>query len=285
MKFIDPDLLRTFLAFVDAGSLARAAEIVGRSPSAVTSQMQRLEDTLGEPLLAQAGRGRALTPAGEDLVIHARRILEANREAWLNLKGARADGRVTLGATQDFAASALPDLLRAYARTHPRVRLDLRIGRTGELTKAFEDGAADVIVAMRAGAGSNLAVDEAGIVREQMVWLASPRGLAVPDTELPLALLDAPCGFRSAAIAALDAAHRPYRIAATSATLSGLRAAVSGGIAITLRTARMIDDDIAEAPSALGLPDAGVAEFSIRLRRDAHPAAAALSALLCDGLG
>ena len=72
MDIFEPDLLRTFLAFVDGGSLARAASIVGRSPSAVTAQMQRLEDAVGEALLAPTGRGRSLTLAGEELVGHAR---------------------------------------------------------------------------------------------------------------------------------------------------------------------------------------------------------------------
>ncbi|RWC08837.1 LysR family transcriptional regulator, partial [Mesorhizobium sp.] len=63
MQVLDPDLLRTFLAFVDGGSLANAASVVGRSPSAVTAQMQRLEEIVGEPLLAPQGRGRGLTPA------------------------------------------------------------------------------------------------------------------------------------------------------------------------------------------------------------------------------
>ena len=93
METIDPDLLRTFLAFVDSGSLARASSVVGRSPSAVTAQMQRLEEVIGEPLLSRQGRGRELTAAGEDLVGHARRILAAHRDAWLSLKGARAEGR------------------------------------------------------------------------------------------------------------------------------------------------------------------------------------------------
>ena len=83
MQTLDPDLLRTFLAFVDSGSLAQAASHVGRSPSAVTAQMQRLEEIVGEPLLAPQGRGRGLTPAGEDLVGHARRILAAHaRRGW-----------------------------------------------------------------------------------------------------------------------------------------------------------------------------------------------------------
>src|SRR5215470_2920329 len=207
MKLIDPELLRTFIAFVDAGSLARAAEIVGRTPSAITAQMQRLEETIGGgPLLAQSGRGRVLTPLGEDLAIHARRILDANREAWLSLKGASADGRVGFGATQDFADSTLPGLLRTFASTHPRVRLDLRVGRTVELTKAFDEGAIDLLLVMR----REPAADEIGVVREQMIWLVGEAGLVAAGTNLPLALLDPPCGFRSAATAALDEARRPY---------------------------------------------------------------------------
>jgi len=280
MSLIDPELLRTFLAFVDAGSLARAAVIVGRSPSAVTAQMQRLEDTVGGPFLAPAGRGRVLTPLGEDLAIHARRILDVNREAWLSLKGAATDGRVVLGATQDFADSTLPTLLRAFVRTHPRVRLDLKVGRTLELTEGFEEGAIDLLLVMR----REPAHDEIAIVREPMVWLMSDTGLATNSRELPLALLDPPCGFRSAAIAALDGAHRPYRIAASSGSLSGLAAAVRGGIAFTLRTPRLIGGGIIEAPAALELPPLPAAEFSIRQGRNADEAAKSLAELISDGL-
>lgn len=281
MDAFEPDLLRTFLAFVDGGSLARAASIVGRSPSAVTAQMQRLEESVGEALLAPTGRGRSLTPAGEELVGHARRILSVHREAWLCMKGARADGRVSLGATQDFADSVLPGLLRDFARTHSRVRLDMRIGRTAELTRAFEDGAADIVIAMR----QSPAPDEIGVLRQPMLWLGSSKGLAASRDELPLALLDPPCGFRSAALLALDAVARPYRIAATSPSLSGLRAAVRGGIAITARTALWLDDEIADVSGHYALPELGDAEFSIRLRQDAGAPSGDLAKLVCDGLG
>lgn len=280
MSLLDPELLRTFVAFADTGSLARAAEIVGRSPSAVTAQMQRLEDAIGEPLLAASGRGRVLTPAGEELAHHARRILDAHREAWLSLSGSRAAGRVALGATQDFAESVLPELLRTFARTHPRVRFEMRIGRSGELARAFAEGAIDVMLVMR-GAPT---AEEIGIVTEPMLWLASRDGLAAPQAELPLALLDPPCGFRTAALSALDTARRPYRIAATSATLSGLRTAVAGGLAVTLRTARMIGNGIAAAPPALELPAASDVAFAISVRREAETAARALGELIVDAL-
>lgn len=280
MALIDPELLRTFVAFVDAGSLARAATVVGRSPSAVTAQMQRLEEVVGEPLLAPVGRGRALTLAGQEFVVHARRILDANREAWLALKGANADGRVVLGATQDFSDSVLPGLLRTFTRTHPRVRLELRIGRSYELTKALDEGAADVVVIMRAGPQQN----EIGVLREPMLWLAGADFPIAQQPELALALLDAPCGFRAAAVAALDAAKIPYRIAATSASLSGLRAAVAAGIAMTVRTARWIQPGIVDISSDRTMPALSDAVFAVMLRRDAGPTAGALAELLRDML-
>jgi DNA-binding transcriptional LysR family regulator len=130
--FLDPHFLRTFLAFAEAGTLTRAAEMVGRSPSAVTSQMQALGAQVGEALTVPSGRRLLLTPVGQELAGHARRILDAHRHALLSLAGARKEGLVALGATQDFAESGLPDLLRLFARAHTRVRLDLRFGRSTE---------------------------------------------------------------------------------------------------------------------------------------------------------
>lgn len=280
METLDPELLRTFLAFAETGSLTRAADIVGRSPSAVTAQMQRLEGTVGDALLEQAGRGRSLTPAGEALVGHARRILAAHREALLSLKGARADGRIALGCTQDFAESGLPSILSLFAESHPRLRLDLRIGRTAELTGALDRAELDIALTMRSGPST----DERLVLREPMLWLGLPRCLHGIDGEVPLALLDAPCGFRHAALAALDAAGRRYRIAATSASLSGLAAAVKAGIAVTARTGRMAGGGIPPLDGDFGLPKLPEAEFALRLRPDTDAPATDLADLLADML-
>ncbi len=235
---------------------------------------------IGEALLAPSGRGRVLTPAGEDVVVHARKILDAHRDAWLSLKGARTDGRVSLGCTQDFADSTLPTLLRQFARAHPRVRLDLRVGRSKELVAQYDQGAVDVMIVMRQSAAS----DEVAVLREPMVWLSASPDVLPVDEELPLAVLDPPCGFRSAAVDALEGSGRPYRIAATSPSLSGLRAAVRGGIALTARTERFVGEGVAIAPEGLALPALPDAEFSLRLKAGAEKAATTLASLLGDGL-
>ncbi|RVD63606.1 LysR family transcriptional regulator, partial [Mesorhizobium sp. M4A.F.Ca.ET.029.04.2.1] len=136
------------------------------------------------------GRGRGLTPAGEDLVGHARRILTVHTEALLALKGARADGRLAVGTTQDFADRGLPELLRAFAVSHPRVRIELRVGRSIELGQALQAGDLDLAITMRQSPGP----DEVAVIGEPMLWLCSQKGLAAREDVLPLALLDPQCG-------------------------------------------------------------------------------------------
>jgi len=281
MKIFDPDLLRTLVAFADTGTLARAAKIIGRTPSAVTAQMQRLEDLAGVPLLVAVGRRRSLTEAGERLVGHARGILAANRDAWLNISGAEADGRVGLGLTQDFADTELPSILNQFARTHPRVRIDLRIGRTAELSEDLSAGRIDVLVAMR----QSVEPDEVAVIREPMLWLAAPDGLVRASSgDLPLAVLDPPCSFRDAALKTLDADARPFRIAATSPSLAGIAAAVRAGIAVTARTARWISPGIAIASADLALPPLPQAEFSVRVREGSASTAHRLADVLVNDL-
>lgn len=281
MKHFDPDLLRTLVAFADAGSLARAAVQVGRTPSAVTAQMQRLEENVGVPLIESAGRGRILTDAGERLVGHARHILAANNEAWLNITGAATDGRVAIGVTQDFADTDLPALLNLFARSHNRVRIDLRVGRSLELAEQLRDGQIDVLISMRHGA----TLHELAVIVEPMIWLIARDGLVGPSEEIPLAVLDQPCGFRDAALRALDKQGRFYRMAATSSSLSGVRAAVRAGIAVTVRTARWMGPDMVLAPKHLRLPALPKAEFSIKVRDGSDVAAFQLANVFINGLG
>ncbi|NUS70386.1 MAG: LysR family transcriptional regulator, partial [Ensifer adhaerens] len=68
---LDSDLLRTFLAVVDTSSVTRAADIVGRTQSAVSMQIRKLEDVLGDALFERHSRGVVLTPQGLRLVDNA----------------------------------------------------------------------------------------------------------------------------------------------------------------------------------------------------------------------
>ena len=279
MKHFDPDLLRSLVAFADAGTLARAALIVGRTPSAVTAQMQRLVEVAGMPLLEADGRGRVLTEAGQRLVAHARRILLANEEAWLELHGATASGRIGIGVTQDFARDALVRPLAQFARTHTNCKIEIRIGRTSELLDLMRRDDVDVTITMHGAKPEAIAT-----FVEPMRWIMSRNGLVGPTDELPLAVLDAPCGFRDAAVTALERAERRYRLAATSPSLSGLHPALIAGLAVTARTPRFLDDDLMVAPARLRLPKLPDAVFAINARQGGRPDAMRFCEMLIETL-
>ena len=78
---LDMDALRSFVLGLELGSFSKAAERVGRSASAVSEQMARLEAQAGKPLLRKQGRGLVPTDAGETMLGYARRLLELDDEA------------------------------------------------------------------------------------------------------------------------------------------------------------------------------------------------------------
>ncbi|MDQ1091568.1 DNA-binding transcriptional LysR family regulator [Xanthomonas sacchari] len=253
----DLDALRSFVAGVELGSFAKAADRRGRSTSAISAQLKKLEEQAGQPVLRRQGRGLALTEAGEALLGYARRLLELNDEAVVALQDTALQGWVRLGLQEDFGEHMLPDVLGRFARAHPQVRIEARIARHQELLTRVEAGQLDLALAWESGAASAHCQAQAPW---PLRWIAAAPGLSSAlawsgDAPLPLVMLEAPCLLRSAATTALDRAGIPWRIAFTSASLAGVWAAVRAGLGITLRTPAGVPAALTLlAPGAGGLP-------------------------------
>src|SRR5450830_149643 len=232
----DLDVLRTFVTGVELGSFAKAAERLGRSTSAVSAQLKKLESQVGSAVLVKSGRGLILSAAGESLLSHARRLLELNDEIFISLQGARIEGTVRIGLQDDFAEHLLSDVLRRFSRVHPRVSLEVSIARNAELLALVENDRLDLALAWETASSTPHATR---LGETRMHWIGS-RELPAPspadNLPLPLVVFDAPCILRSAATKALDQAHIPWRVALTSPRVSGIWAAVSAGLGVTLRT-------------------------------------------------
>lgn len=227
MKALDlpVDLLRAFAAACRLGSVTRAAELLGRTQPAISLQLRRLEHLAGRPLLCRQGRKLALTPLGEVLLDHAGRVLDAHDAALAALAAEPLSGRLRIGMIQDVADTALVQALARFSRRHAQVRLDLRVAGSQELRRLLAESELDVAVCSAAAADGDVVLP--------MEWFGSAALLTAEP--LPLALLDAPCPFRQAAIDALDRTGRPWRMVVSGSSLSGLRAAVAAGLAVTCR--------------------------------------------------
>jgi len=280
MSSFDPDHLQTLIAFAETGSLAQAARVIGRTASAVTTQMQLLEQRAGAPLLAIAGRKRVLTPAGETLVRHARLILAAHGEALADLAGRAQAEPIRLGLTEDFAENELHRILAIFGADHPQMRLELRVGRSTEILNALREGQLDVVLASRSFEGGR----EVASLVEPLRWFTGTDFHLCRGEEVPLALLDAPCTSRVAALKAMEASGRRFRVAATSPSLAGVRASVRANLAVTARVARWSGPDIRIAPAELTLPPLPPTHYSIRLRDPGQKSARQLADIMINCL-
>jgi len=250
IRNIDIGVLRSFLLIAEGRSFAQASALVGRSPSAVTLQIQRLEEDLGTKLFRRSTRDVELTLAGERLLGHARLLVQANDDTILAFRTETASKPLRFGATQDLADAILPDVLRRFALEHPEVELTLRIDRSSSLVEAVRTGAVDAAIAIRRDDPLNRGV----LIETPMIWIGSDGMSLSDDRPVPLALFDAPCSFRSAAIDALAAAGRKARMALTSPSLTGLRSAVALGLGITARTQLMLGPGLADVGERFALP-------------------------------
>lgn len=266
---LDQDLLRTFVAIVDTGGFTAAAQQVHRTQSAVSMQVQRLETGLGQKLFQRVGRGARLTPEGEALLGYARRLIKLHDEALAILSRPDLSGLVRLGTPDDYVGRFLPDILARFARSFPRVQVEVHCEPSISLRRLLVENRLDwALITCTPGA-------ETGEVlrREPTVWATAERHLAHEHEPLPLALFQPGCPFRDWALAGLNGLGRPYRIAYTSASISGILAAVTAGLAVTVLCRSILPTGVRPLSVAEGFPP--LPSASITLHRSSSMTAVA----------
>lgn len=260
---LDLDTLRTLSVAHDVGSLAKAADQLGRTPSAISLQMKRLQDDLGVSLFRKRGRGLALTEAGVVALSYARRILTLHDEFLDTMQGANVAGHIRVGCTQDFA-TVLPSVLSHFSALYPRMQIELRIEGNAALADAIEASQLDLAVVV----GHEERASAQTVGHLDLVWIALSTFTPPIDQALPLAMLGPQCIFRRRTVEHLGAAKVPYRIAATSPSLEGLWASLLGGLGITARTGLNLPEGLVSADSLYGLPSLG--KLPVTLHRSVH---------------
>ncbi|TLM75650.1 LysR substrate-binding domain-containing protein [Microbulbifer harenosus] len=227
---LEIDLLRAFVAVAESGGFTAAAEVVGRSQSAVSQKILRLEEAVGLRLFERSSRSLNLTGDGERLLVAARRLLELNDAAVRELLEPAAVGSLRLGVAEDFIPQQLPGVLARFRRLYPAVHLELKTGMSCELLTAYEAGELDAVIAKRDGEARRGRI----IWREPLVWMAAAEYKADFSEPLPLVLLPPPCTYREVMTGALDSLRRDWYPACTASSLMGIQAAVAGGLGVTV---------------------------------------------------
>jgi DNA-binding transcriptional LysR family regulator len=279
---LDVDQLKTFLAIADTGSFTRAAEEVNKTQSAVSMQMKRLEELLGRPLFARDGRGSRFTNDGERLIEYARNIVALSDEAVSAFTKPAITGTVRFGTPDDYADIFLPEVLARFARTHPRITVDVECVSSLILKDRVQNGEIDLSI-ITYGCQD----DEGEIIRrEELVFVTSARHNTHQLDELPMAVSQPGCCWRKIVTEALNESGRKYRIAYSSPNSTTINVAILQGLAVGVMPEFCVRPGMRVLTRADGFPR--LAKFDIGLIRKPGKASSAVEELarhVREGLG
>jgi len=273
---LDLDLLKTLVAIAETGNFSAAAEVVFRTPSAVSMQVKRIEEMLGSTIFNRDSRSVTLTDDGEFLLSHARRALALNQQVVAKFITPEVNGTVHLGASDYAVEHFLPKVLRRFAETHPGVVVDVSVAHSDNLHDDVARGALDLVV-LTCSAGSLKRENVEYLFDEKLVWAGLKGGIAAEQTPLPVSVWEEGCVWRKMALGGLEKAGRDYRITFKSAHVSGQKAGVMADMAVAPLPIGSCTGQIVPLDESNGLPPLGSFAVGMEKASDLSAPAKALA--------
>ncbi len=254
MYDVDTAFLRTFVTLAETRSFSRTGMLVGRSQSAVSGQIKKLEEIFDRQLIERDTRNVRLTQDGEKLLGYARDMIAAADALLARFRSQDISGEVRFGSPEDFTTAYLPDILAAFTDAHPQIMLHVSCALTRALIDEFEAGLHDLVLIKQSP--ERVHPGARAIWREELVWVG-PTADSLPDgfaearaifaeraRPLPLVLSPPACVYRERALAALDRAKAPWTSAFTSPSHAGCAAAVRAGLGYAVMPRGLIQEGV-----------------------------------------
>jgi DNA-binding transcriptional LysR family regulator len=273
---IDSSLLRAFVTVAETGAVGVAATRLARTQAAVSMQLRRLEEELGQRLLDRSPRGVQLTEAGQLLLPYAHTILGAGADARRALSAGQVSGTVRLGLLEDIAVGRLPRALRRFSTAYPQVALEIVVDSSAALSSRLADGSLDLVV------GDPALVDAAPLLTwtQPLHWVGARGFNRDVEAALPVVAFGDACLWQQQVLTALRRAGIAWRIVCTSTSLPAVQSAVEAGLGVSvLLDGNIRTESMRVLGQADGLPDAPTADFGLFMRVVPGTQAAAVQTL------
>ena len=138
--------IRYFLAVANTGSLSGASKQLFVAVSAISRQIQRLEERIGAPLFERHARGMVLNDAGQILENHVRKSMMDMEHAIAEIQGLNAVRRtvIRMACTDGLAFDLLPQLFSRFRVINPGVMFYLNVGTAGDVSEMIHSGDVDL---------------------------------------------------------------------------------------------------------------------------------------------
>lgn len=253
---VDLDMLRSFVAIVESGSMTKAARLVYRTPAAVSLQIKKLEELLGVRLMERTSRSTDLTVHGELLMSYARKLLSINQELIGRFNQSQPVQTLKFGLAEQFGVTDLPAVLSQFSKAYPHIRVAVVVGRSTEIRQKFERNEIDVGLV-------NLLIESPPdymqlVSRERLCWVTVSGSAVAQQLPLKLSLAETGCSWRELAEEALSDSGLDYTIAYSSDSFMGQVAAVKADLAIAAIPFSLLDAPLIEVDKSVGLPPIGI---------------------------
>lgn len=254
LPLLELDMLKTIVAIAETGNFSSAAKLLFRTPSAVSMQVKRIEEMLGQPVFNRDSRSVTPTADGEVLLEHGRRLLALNNQMVSRFVMPDIVGKVRLGATDDIAERMLPDLLQRFSQTHCCVTVDVVVDTSEVLNESVRNGTMDLAL-VTFNPKKKQSADLEPIFSEQLTWAGLKNGVAFEQRPLPVSVWQEGCSWRSSGLRSLEKMNIEHRVAFMSAHISGQRAAILADLAVAPIPLSCCVNEIVALNEADGLPE------------------------------
>ncbi len=226
---IPTDLLRALIAVIDSRSFTKAGLTLGITQPAVSAQIKRLQILLGCDVFDRSSHDLKLTPQGEIVVSHARRMLSLNDQiVQIGGAGPRPELVIRVGTPSDFVASRLPNTLARFRERWPDVRFIVRCAYFDTLVRELHSGNLDLFIALT----MNEPHDARSNWLQEVVWV---RGLSTefdPDRPVPLVSYGEPCVYHRLAVKVLKKAGLDWEDVFMGPSMMSVASAVAAGLGV-----------------------------------------------------
>lgn len=265
MKNLPMDLLRTYVTVVELGSFTAAAELLGRTQPAISLQLKRLEELVGQNLLIRQGLQVEQSHAGRIIFRYAKQILALNDEVLSQFITTAVSGKIHIGIPSEFATTLLPKILGRFSQAYPSVSLEVTSSLSQQLLAEQKQKQYDLILALHhEPTMPNAQYVKAECVKEdELVWLSSGNHDVHLQDPLPLIIAPDGCRYRERAIEKLEQAGRRWRIVYTNPDLAGIQAAVNEGLGVTVLAKSTVPEAMHLLKASDKLPKLGSIGISV----------------------
>ncbi|WP_065188714.1 LysR family transcriptional regulator [Shewanella woodyi] len=224
------ELLESFIAIAESGNLSKAAEKICRTQSALSLQIKKLEESVGQPLLHRDNKGVTLTASGKTLLNYAYKMMQLSSKALDDLKECQNRESIRLGVPTDYINRYLSSCLLEFIREFTCIELIIDTDVSGNLYKRLHNGEFDLIVATHwhppaAGHGELL-------FERRFHWVAAKGGNAHKRETIPMALYPENCPIRAQVFANHQISMRPMSVLLSTPSPAAMCMAVENDLVI-----------------------------------------------------